>query len=65
MSLAPILSALEEEKDLFLCLAVSDVAISVVLVREEEGRQKPMFYTSKMLLDVETRYNAMEKWLWP
>ena len=27
---------------------------------EEEGRQKHVFYTSKMLLDVETRYNTVE-----
>lgn len=42
-------------------LAVSDVAVSVVLVREEGKKQKPVFYTSKMLLDAKTRYNAMEK----
>ena len=55
LSIAPILSALSEEEDLFLYLAVSDVAISGVLVREERGRQNPVFYTSNMLLDAETR----------
>ena len=42
-------------------LAVSDVAVSTVLVREENKRQKPVLYTSKMLLDAETRYNNFEK----
>ena len=61
MSIAPILSAPTEEEDLFLYLAVSDVAVSGVLVREEGGRQNPMFYTINMLLNTETRYNTIEK----
>ena len=60
LSTAPILSAPNEEEDLFLYLVVSDVAVSSVLVREG-GRQKPVFYMSKMLLDVEMRYITMEK----
>ena len=36
---APILSAPEEEEYLFLYLAILDVAVSAVLVREKEGRQ--------------------------
>ena len=61
LSSTPILSTLEEKEYLFLYLAVSNVAMSVVLVREEEGNQKSVFYTSKMLLDAEIRYSAMEK----
>ena len=48
-------------EDLFLYLAVSEVAVSAVLVREENKKQKPVFYTSKMLLDAEMRYNDLEK----
>ena len=59
MSSTPILSAIEEEEDLFLYLAVSDVAVSAVVVREEEGR-KNQCYMRRMLLDAETRYNATE-----
>ncbi|XP_052297264.1 uncharacterized protein LOC127902396 [Citrus sinensis] len=33
-----------------------------VLVREEEGVQYPIYYTSKALLDAETRYPPLEKW---
>lgn len=61
LSSPPILSAPEEAEDVFLYLAVSNVTVSAVLLREEKGKQKPVFYTSKMLLDAETRYNAMEK----
>ncbi|XP_070016951.1 uncharacterized protein [Nicotiana sylvestris] len=42
-------------------LAVSEVAISVVLVREDQGKQYPIYYVSKSLLDAETRYPQLEK----
>ena len=57
MSTSPILSAPEDGDELFLYLAISKVAVSGVLVREENKKQKPIFYTSKMLLDAETRYS--------
>ena len=47
---------------MFLYIAVSDHATSSVLVREEEGVQYPIYYTSKTLLDTETRYPQLEKW---
>ena len=31
-------------------------------MREEEGVQYPIYYTSKALLDAETRYPPLEKW---
>lgn len=60
MSTAPIILAPEEEEYLLLYLAILDVTVSAVLLREEGGKQKPVFYTSKMLLDAETWYNSME-----
>ncbi|XP_013601258.1 PREDICTED: uncharacterized protein LOC106308666 [Brassica oleracea var. oleracea] len=39
----------------------STTALSSVLIREECGEQKPIFYISKTLLDAETRYPLMEK----
>ncbi|CAL2237149.1 unnamed protein product [Prunus armeniaca] len=42
-------------------MAVSDSAVSSALIREELGAQHPVFYTSKALLDAETRYPKMEK----
>ena len=61
LSTAPILLAPNEEDDLFLYLAISNVAVSAILVREERRRKKPVFYMSKMLLDAEMRYSTMEK----
>ncbi|XP_038699702.1 uncharacterized protein LOC119997000 [Tripterygium wilfordii] len=37
------------------------VAVSAVLVREEDKKQLPVYYVSKSLLDAETRYSLLEK----
>ena len=42
-------------------LAVSDHTIRSVLVKQHEGIQRPMYYLSKTLVDVETRYLLLEK----
>ncbi|KAK1562785.1 hypothetical protein Q3G72_017018 [Acer saccharum] len=42
-------------------LSVTEAATSSVLVRQEEGTQKPVYYTSKALLPAETRYSLAEK----
>ncbi|CAL2257055.1 unnamed protein product [Prunus armeniaca] len=48
-------------EDLFEYLAVSNSAVSSALIREELGAQHLVFYTSKPLLDAETRYPKFEK----
>ncbi|KAK2997706.1 hypothetical protein RJ639_026586 [Escallonia herrerae] len=48
-------------EDLFLYLSISEVAVSTVLIREEEGKQRPIYYISKVLQDVETRYPRIDK----
>ncbi|KAL5580705.1 hypothetical protein UlMin_013147 [Ulmus minor] len=35
--------------------------MSTVLIREEEGKQSPVYYVSKALLDAETQYSQLEK----
>ncbi|CAL2236221.1 unnamed protein product [Prunus armeniaca] len=57
----PLLSKPMPGEDLYVYLAVSDSAVSSALIREELGAQHPVFYTSKALLDAETRYPKMEK----
>ena len=39
---------------LSLYIAVSSTAVSSVLIREDRGEQKPIFYTSKRMTDPET-----------
>ena len=54
------LAALVEKEELYLYMAVFEVVVSTVLVREKNKKQKPMYYTSKMLLDADTRYIEVE-----
>ncbi|CAL8162548.1 unnamed protein product [Prunus armeniaca] len=48
-------------RPLFVYLAVSNSVVSSALIREELGAQHLIFYTSKALLDAETRYPKLEK----
>ncbi|KAK0570756.1 hypothetical protein LWI29_005946 [Acer saccharum] len=57
----PLLSKPKDNETLFIYLAVSDTAVSAVLVREKVSNQHPVYYVSKTLLDVETRYSRLEK----
>ncbi|RVW90531.1 Transposon Ty3-G Gag-Pol polyprotein [Vitis vinifera] len=57
----PILSSPIPEEKLYMCLAVSEWAISTVLFRcPSPKEQKPIYYVSRALADVETRYSKME-----
>ncbi|KAK3001310.1 hypothetical protein RJ639_022360 [Escallonia herrerae] len=46
---------------LVVTLRVSEVALSTILIREEEDKQKPVYYVSKVLQDVEMRYPRIDK----
>ncbi|KAL5551045.1 hypothetical protein UlMin_001221 [Ulmus minor] len=53
---APVLSKPMQGETLILYLAVSEAAVSSVLIRLENNVQLPVFYVSRALLDPETRY---------
>jgi hypothetical protein len=57
----PLLSPSKQGEELYLYLAVSPTAVSSALIREEEGRQLPVYYTSRALRGAEERYPPMEK----
>ncbi|KAK3036131.1 hypothetical protein RJ639_031712 [Escallonia herrerae] len=61
LSSPPLLSKPLPGEDLFLYLSITEVAVSTVLVREEDGVQKPIYYVSKFLQDVETKYPKIDK----
>ena len=56
----PILTALEPGEDLFMYLSVFDHVVSAMLLRDQ-GVQQPVYYISKTLVDVETRFLPLEK----
>jgi len=57
----PLLSKLFPGNTLFLCLVVSTITVRAVLIREDEGTQKSVYYVSKALVDAQTRYMRIEK----
>ncbi|XP_024013349.1 uncharacterized protein LOC112087712 [Eutrema salsugineum] len=57
----PILAKPETGETLYLYIAVPSSAASGVLVKEDRGEQKPIFYVSKTLDDAEKRYPTLEK----
>ncbi|MFS7992507.1 putative nucleotidyltransferase, Ribonuclease H [Helianthus anomalus] len=61
LSSAPTLMKPEKGDVLSLYLAVSLKAVSAVLVKDHEGTQHPVYYVTKSLLDVESRYSHLEK----
>ena len=48
ISSPPLLSPSKPGEELYLYLAVSQVAVSAALVREEDGSQKPVYFTSRV-----------------
>ncbi|CAL8168591.1 unnamed protein product [Prunus armeniaca] len=57
----PLLSKPILGEGLFIYLAVSNSVVNSALIREELRPQHPIFYTSKALVDAETRFLKMEK----
>ena len=51
----------EVDEVLFAYLAVASHAVSFVLIREDNGIQKPVYYVSKSLYEAKVRYLSLEK----
>jgi hypothetical protein len=56
-----LLSPSKPGEKLYLYLAVSPTVVSSALLREEEGQQLPVYYTSQALRGAEERYPPMVK----
>ena len=61
LSSPPLLSPSMPGEELYLYLVVSQAVVSAALVREEDGSQKPVYFTSRALRGAEERYLQMEK----
>lgn len=42
-------------------MSTTNTAVEAVLVKEDEGGQKPIYYVCQVLKDAETRYSHVEK----
>ncbi|PKA50138.1 hypothetical protein AXF42_Ash020378 [Apostasia shenzhenica] len=61
LTTAPMLVAPKTGEILSVYLGTSDAAVSTVLVNDDKGIHRPIFYISHILLDTETRYPTLEK----
>ena len=55
------MSSPEADEVLFAYIAVAPHAVSLVLVRDDNGVQRPVYYVSKSLHEAEVRYLLLEK----
>ena len=55
------MSSPEADEVLFAYIAVVPHAVSLVLVRDDNGVQRPVYYVSKSLHEAEVRYLPLEK----
>ena len=60
LSHPPIRSSPETDKVLFAYIIVAPHAMSLVLIRVDSGRQRPIYYVSKSLHKAEIRYLPLE-----
>ena len=57
----PVMSSLEPDEVLFAYIVVASYAVSLVLIRVDNGVQRPVYYVSKSLHEAEMRYLPLEK----
>ena len=61
LSAPPLLNPSKSGEELYLYLTISQAAVSIALIREEDELQKPVYFTSQGFRGVEERYPPMDK----
>ena len=57
----PIMCSLTADEVLYTYIAVATHVVSLVLIREDNGLQRPVYYVSKSLHEADIRYSPLEK----
>jgi hypothetical protein len=57
----PILVPPQRDRSFYIYLSVGDTFIALVVVQVYDSKEKVVFYLSRRMLDMETRYHKMEK----
>src|SRR6185437_1408998 len=61
LSKPPVLVPPQQDRPFYVYLSVGDTSIASVLVQQHDGQERVVFYLSRRMLDVETRYPEIEK----
>jgi hypothetical protein len=51
----------QQDKPFYIYLSVGDTSIASVVIQVHDGKERVVFYLSRRMLDVETRYPEIEK----
>jgi hypothetical protein len=57
----PVLVPPQQDRSFYIYLSVGDTSIASVVVQVYDGKEKVVFYLSRRMLDMETRYHKIEK----
>jgi hypothetical protein len=57
----PVLVPPQQDRPFYIYLSVGDTSIALVVVQVYDGKEKVVFYLSRRMLDMETRYHEIEK----
>jgi hypothetical protein len=57
----PVLVPPQRDRSFYIYLLVGDTSIASVVVQVYDSKEKVVFYLSRRILDMETRYHKMEK----
>ncbi|XP_073138857.1 uncharacterized protein [Henckelia pumila] len=60
----PILVKPEPGERLWIYLSTTEKAVSTVLIKEEKGAQRPVYYVSHALKGAKVRYTELRRWPW-
>ena len=61
LSRPPIISSPQADEVLYTYIAVAPHVMSLVLIRDDNGLQRPIYYMSKSLHEAEVKYLPLEK----
>lgn len=61
LAIPPVYTRQYSGKVLYIYLVVVEEVVSVILIREPDAHQRPVYYISKALAGVETRYQKIGK----
>jgi hypothetical protein len=61
MARPPALVPPQHDRSFYIYLSVGDTSIASVVVQVYDDKEKVVFYLSRRMLDMETRYHEIEK----
>jgi hypothetical protein len=62
LSKPPVLVPPQQDRPFYMYLSVGDTSIASVVIQVHDGKEKVVFYLSRRMLDMETRYPDIDNY---